>query len=159
MNDAARVRRDEDVERLGGDGEHDLRLHPRPESVRERVHGLPVQELHHEERRAVLGHVVVEDRDRPGMTHRVRDVPLAQKARAQVVVEGELGVEYLHRESFGIAVRRSVNRRHAPRPEEPFELVLLSKRLPQARAGPRVDLVLRLRHSLLILVPRERGES
>ena len=54
------------------------------------VERLTIEELHHEERRAVFGLVVVEHAHRARVLDRVRDVALAQKPRARLAVHAEL---------------------------------------------------------------------
>ena len=88
------------------------------------VDGRAVEELHDEERGAVLGDVVVDDGDRAGVHHRVRDVPLAEEARAHRLSRREVGVEHLDREHLAIAVLRHVDGRHAADAEDALERVL-----------------------------------
>ena len=66
-----------------------------------------VEQLHHEERRAVLGHVVVDHEHRARVLHRVGGVALAQEARADVRARDELRVEHLDGELRAVAVGRA----------------------------------------------------
>ena len=51
----------------------------------------PVEQLHDEERRAVLGDVVVHHAHRARVLHRVGDVPLAQEAAAHLLARASSG--------------------------------------------------------------------
>ena len=70
---------------------------------------LPFEKLHDEEGGAVFRDVVVQNGDGTRVVDRVRRVPLAQKARADIGLERKLGVKHLHREPlliFGAWRRR-----------------------------------------------------
>ena len=70
------------------------------------VDALAVQQLHDEERRAVLADVVVDDAHGAGVLDGVRGVAFAQEARAEVLAQTELRVEHLDGELGLVPVRR-----------------------------------------------------
>ena len=97
----------------------------------------PVEELHHEERGAVLGDVVVDDQHGAGVLHRVRGVPLAEEARPHVLADAELRVEHLHGELGLVPVRRLVDRGH-PADAEDASSVYFPLRTVPTRARARI---------------------
>ena len=95
----------------------------------------PRRELHHQERRAVLGDVVVDHQHRAGVLDRVADVALAQEALLQVVAQRQLGVQELDRELGLVPVRGGVDGGHASDAEHAVEAVLAPQRRPQPCVG------------------------
>ena len=135
------VGRGEDVEDLIGDRDRGAERRPVSLPLPESIEARPLQELHDEERRAVLGHVVVEDRDGARVIEAVREVPFAHEALLQIALRGELGVEDLHREALLVPVRRGVDRGHTADPEDLIEPVLAADRGADSRpsaGGARV---------------------
>ena len=99
-----------------------------------RIEGLAFEELHHEERAAVLGDVVVEDVDRPRMRDDVREIALAQKVTAQPGVAREVRVQDLDRGAKAVAnVDGCVHVAHSARPEKGDQTVLLGEGSPDPR--------------------------
>ena len=147
MNDAGGVRRGEDVEQAVGDRERVLRAAGgSPNAARARVGRLAFEELHHEEGRAVLGLVVVEDAHDARMVHRVRDVPLAREARADVGEHRQLRVEDLERDAASVAVGRRVDGAHPADAEQLVDAPLALDPRPHARLGHIADARVDLRH-------------
>ena len=110
--------------------------------------GLPFEQLHHEERRAVVGDVVVEDADRAVVLDGVRRVALAQEARPDLLVVAELRVQHLHRDALAVAVGGGVHGGHPADAEERFEgpLVLQKRADTDTRASRLRIVVDRGRH-------------
>ena len=77
----------------------------------------------------------------PSVSDLVRDVALAQEARADVLHARELGVEDLQRDLAAIPMRRGVDRRHTADPEEGLEPVFRIHGRSDARVQAREDLV------------------
>ena len=138
MHDALRVRGCEDVEQLLGDGEDGRERQLSSELLLQCVDANAVEQLHDEEGRAVLRHVIVEHRDRAGMVDLVADVPFTQEALAKVFLEGQLRVKHLHREAFQVAMRRGVDHRHSAVPEQAIEAVLPAQDAPDALRAARI---------------------
>ena len=93
MDDARRVCGREHVEQAVREERHVLERQPPAQPAEPRVRGLAFEQLHDEERSAVLGLVVVEHAHDAGMVHRVRDVPLTREPRPDVTEHGELRVQ------------------------------------------------------------------
>ena len=91
------------------------------------VERLALEQLHHQEGGAVVGHVVVDDAHRAGVPDGVGDVALAEEARAGVGVGGRLRVQHLHRDPVAVAVHAEVHRAHPPRAEHALERVLAAE--------------------------------
>ena len=88
---------------------------------------------------------VVDGGHRTGVPDLVRDVPLAEKARAHGLVALKLGVKDLHRDGLQVVlVGRRVDRRHAADAEQLVEPPLAAERLTDAPLG-RLDVVVRRR--------------
>jgi hypothetical protein len=84
VDDPLRVRGRQDVEEPMSHEQRLLKGEPSARALPQLFYGLPLEQLHHEERHAVLRDVVVEHGDRARVTDRVRSVTLAQKSRADV---------------------------------------------------------------------------
>ena len=84
----------EHVQDLVGDGQHFGGVQPTL-PFEAGVESLTLEQLHHQEGRAVVGHVVVDDLGCPRMIDRVGDVAFAQEASGHLGVDGQLGVEDL----------------------------------------------------------------
>jgi hypothetical protein len=93
VDDPAGVGRGEHIEELVAEGEHLATGQATAEALRASLQGLPAQQLHHEERRAVLGDVVVEHAHGARVEHGVGDVTLAQEAGPCVAVQRQFLVE------------------------------------------------------------------
>ncbi len=148
MHDALRMRGGEGVEQLMGDAEDVGDSESAALHRRELLHRESFEQLHHEESRPVLCHVVVEDVDGAGVLYRVGGIALAQEPGANVFAERELRVEQLDGELLLVAVRRCIDRRHAANPEHAIETVLPPEHLPEALLGAQVIVIVlvRLRH-------------
>ena len=135
------MRGGEDVERLVRDRER--RVEREPPAVRDRdpVDARAVEQLHHEERGAVLGDVLVDHRHRAWMLDAVRDVALPQEARADRGVVRELRVEHLDREALRVPVRGGVDGRHPAGAEHLVEDVLAAEDGPDPRRGAGVSVI------------------
>jgi hypothetical protein len=96
---------------------------------------LAVQQLHDEERRTVLRHVIVRDPDGTFVADSVRHVPLAKKAGADLMVCRQLGVQELDGDAAAVAVSRCVHRRHAAHAEQNVQTPLLLEHLADACLG------------------------
>ena len=83
--------------------------------------GLALEQLHDEERLALLGHVVVEDLDGRRVIDLVRDVRLAEEPLADRLLAREVGVEDLERGALAVAVRRRVHRGHTADAQKAFD--------------------------------------
>ena len=112
MDDAFGVRGGEDRQQGVGDGHRQLQGDVLAAPLPHLIYRRPLEELHHHERRAILGDVVVEDPHAPGVSHRVREVTLPDEPGPDVLVTGELGVEHLDREAGLVSVRGRVHHRH-----------------------------------------------
>ena len=113
VDDARRVRRGEHVEQLAADRDgHRARAARRPSGSSSWSTDVPVEQLHDEERRAVLGDVVVHDAHGARVLHRVGGVPLAQEPRAHARASGQLRVQHLDGELGLVAVRGLVDDGH-----------------------------------------------
>ena len=97
--------------------------------------GLAFEPFHHEERRAVLGGVVVQDGDGPWMPDLVRDVPLALEARDDVLGRREERVHHLDRDPLAVrAVRPLVDRGRPPGADHRAEHPLVVRTVVPTRA-------------------------
>ena len=105
-----------------------------------------VEQLHHEERGAVLGDVVVHDAHRARVLHRVRGVALAEEARADVLARAQLRVEHLHGELGLVAVGRRVDGGHAADAEDAVEAVLAHDDGPHPVMDEGLQIFRLLRH-------------
>jgi len=146
VDDPARVRGGEDVEQAVGDLHRLLDGHAAAEATRARVGGLALEELHDEERGAVLGLVVVEHAHDARMVHGVRDVPFAREAGADVAQHRELRVQHLERDAAPVAVGRRIHGAHAADAEEAIDLPLPADARPHASLGDVAHAGMDLRH-------------
>jgi hypothetical protein len=87
---------------------------------------------YHQERRAVVGDVVVEDLHRSGVVDGVRDVAFAQEACGHLGVDRQLGVQDLDRDLGLVAVNGRVHRRHPTYTHDALELPLATEHRAQA---------------------------
>jgi hypothetical protein len=113
MHDVSRVGGGQHVEQLIREQRH-LEGWQRAIAIQPRSERLPLQQLHHQERRAVLGDVVVEHFDRPGVHHLVADVTLTQETRSDVLAHRHFGMQHLDSHPAAIAMGGRVDGRHAP---------------------------------------------
>ncbi len=128
----------DDVFRVAGGQHVENRVRPGQEiadvdglPVRARGERLPLQELHHEERGAVLGDVVVDDLNGAVVLHAVGRIRLAAEAFAHVLAFAHLRVQHLDGDLASGAMTRGVHRRHSPRTDEALDGVLLQEHLAQ----------------------------
>ena len=118
-------------------------------------HARALEQLHHEERDAVVGDVVVDDGDDARVLDRVGDVPLAEEALPQALAQAELRVEHLDRELRAVAVRGRVDRGHAADAEHVVDVVLVPDRRPDALSDARFQLPVHHALSIRRLKPSE----
>src|SRR5262249_28650433 len=97
-----------------------------------RVQRLADEQLHDEERGAVLGDVVVEHAHRALVVDGVGDVALADEARAVFVVERQLLVEQFDRDAVAVPVHAEVDGRHAADADDAQERVLAPEHRAEA---------------------------
>ena len=133
VDDPLRVSRGEHVEELL----HDRDASVQPDAARLGVAKVldrgPLDAIHHEERRPVLGDVVVHDLHDVPVLHPVRHVRLAEEALADDGILVERAVEDLDRELGVVPVRSGVDRRHPPHAQDRVEPVLPAQDHPDAR--------------------------
>jgi hypothetical protein len=130
VNDAGLVCRSEHVAELAGDREHLLRRQLATILLPHVFDSLPSQELHHEEGRAILCHVVIRDGDDPWVTHRIRGMTFAHETLSDVAHARELAMEDLDRHAMAVSVARCVHSRHSARSQNSLEPVLPGKNHP-----------------------------
>jgi hypothetical protein len=82
---------------------------------------LAFEQLHDEERRFVLGAIVVEHGDTGGVTDLVGDVALAKETLADGLVAGKVEVEDLQRGPLAVAMRGRIHGGHATDAQEGFD--------------------------------------
>ena len=92
------------------------------------VQGASFEEVHDEERLALVAQVVVGDGDARRMVDGVRDLPLAEEALADLHLARELRVEDLHCGARAVAVPRGEHRAHASDAEQALERPLRVQR-------------------------------
>ena len=120
VDDPLCVRRREHVEELVGEAQEIGQRHGALLGARREA--LALEQLHHEERRAVLGDVDVVDLDGAGVTKFVRGLRLALEALAQIAILRERGVQDLDRLAPADLVATDVHGRHPAHAEETLEL-------------------------------------
>lgn len=141
MNDPLVVRGREQIEDLSDRLE---RVAERHWSTRE---ALPkcasLEELHDEERGAILHDVVVEDGDRTRMFDLVRDVALAEEPLHERALEHELRAHALDRDAATVPVARREDMRHSAGANQIFDHPLVfddeTDVLPRLRLGESLD--------------------
>jgi hypothetical protein len=124
VNNRLGVRRGENIRKVVPDGQRRAERNPSTMSLPEMLDRVAVEKFHHEERSAIVCHVVVENGDCPRMIDRVGGVALPEKPRANILPQRELRVQHLDRETLLIAVRRCVHHGHPPDSEHAIEAVL-----------------------------------
>jgi len=130
----ARVRRGHHVEQLPGDRHRLARRERAPRAGQAALQRLALEQLHHQERRAILGLVVVDDAHDTRVLDRVGRVALAHEARADVLVGPQLGAQHLEGDAVPVAVHGEVHGGHPAGAEHPLDAVL-AQRLPHATLG------------------------
>ena len=137
VDDALLVGGGEDVERLLGVAQHlaDGELADALGAVAER---LADEQLHHQEGRAVLGHVDVADLHGARVTEAVDRLRLALEAQADLLRLGRLAVEDLERVPPPDAVDADVHGRHAADAEEAHQRPLVADQGARRAAGSRL---------------------
>ena len=113
MNDPGRMRRRQHVQQDVRELQDVRDREPPPEALGPSVGGLALEQLHHEERRAVVRLAVVQHPYDARMIHRIRDVPFAGEAPPDLGICRELRVEDLQRDAVAVAMRRRI---HGPHP-------------------------------------------
>ena len=140
VDDADGVARREAIEHGVGDPEHLRDRHHAPGALPRLADGLPLEELHHEERLPLLGDVVVQHAHAGRVADLVRDVRFAEEAVAHDAVARELRVEDLERRPLPVPVRRRVHRGHPADAEKRVQVPLAPDGRPDARLGAVVGL-------------------
>ena len=131
MDDALRVRGDEDVEQLI-DGAHHVLFDRRPPSEGGGPRGSrPRAAPSPGTAEPSSDDVVVDDANGALVPDRVGDVAFAQKAHLDLVFNDELGVEFCRRDRLPIAVRRCVDRTRPPTPRSPSSRRFFAKDAPR----------------------------
>ncbi len=149
VDDAAPVRGVEHVQELDAELAQDGVRQVPPSAHPHVLEVLPLEELHHQERRAVFVHVVVQDGDRARMPDLVRRLPLPQKALADLAVERQLRVQELDGDAAPISVNGRVDRRHSADAEQALETILVAQRGAHALRCAPLDVVFRrCRHGI-----------
>lgn len=141
MDDSARVRCGERVERVLCDRERHGHRQGTPQVVCDRLDGRPIEQIHHQECGAVLRHVVVDDADDPRVAHGVCRVAFLLEPPADRLPGAQLGMEDLDGEPRRVAVLRLVDRTHATDAEHALEPVLATHDRAEPRVGTRLELV------------------
>ena len=142
MDDPFGVRRCKHVAELNPDGQD--RLHRQAPSAPQGqlLESLPFEQLHDEERRAVVRHVVVEHRHPPGVLDGVGGLAFAKEAHPDVRSQRQLRVKHLDGDVAAVPVAGGVDGRHPADPQDPGERVLPSQHGSEARPGSFKLLVL-----------------
>jgi hypothetical protein len=117
-----------DAHRLG---HRDLALMTFPQLLQR----FALEQLHHQEGLAVVGHVIVENGHPSRVVHLVGDVALAQEAAADGVFARELGVQDLQRHPRAVAMGGGIDRRHPSDAQQRVEAVLAAHPLAQTLGG------------------------
>src|SRR5207302_10150349 len=133
--DVDRVTRRETVDDALADLEHASDGHRAAALLPGVADRLALEQLHDEERLALLGHVVVEDLDGRRVIDLVRDVGLAKEALADRLLAREVGVENLEGRALAVAVRRRVDGGHPADAEKAVDRPLTLDDRPNPRGG------------------------
>jgi hypothetical protein len=108
--------------------------------------GLPVEQLHDDERDSRLVDVVVEHRDGVRVIDRVRGIAFALEANAYFGTPAELRVEHLHRESLPVSVSGRVDDGHFADSEDAVEAIPSAQHRAYSPSRLREQLAVRLQH-------------
>ena len=146
VNDTLRVRRFEHREQLLADPDGLPGREPSADRVGAVGDGLALEQLHHEEGRALVVHLVVAHLDDPLVGRLVRDVRLAQEPLADARHGRVLRMQDLQRRGRSVTVRGRIYGRHPPDAEHPVEVPLVAKCRPHPRAAEVVEVVFRVFH-------------
>ena len=148
MDDALLVSSREHVEELVTDRDHGSQGQPATAALPEGLDGRTAEQLHDEEGRAVLGHVVIDDDHDTWMLHGVGGTPFTQEARPHVIADAQLRVKHLDRKLCLVPVRGLVDDRHPSGPENAIDAVLAPQHRPYSPLGAGGQLVVSRRHLL-----------
>jgi hypothetical protein len=132
VHDSLPVRGDEGLQYLIRKRQDLERRQATTAARRANVERFAIEQLHYVESRAVFADVVIIDRQRSAMTDAVRNVSFPQEARADVLIEGQMGVQNLHRNNLTVAVNTGINRGHSADTKQTLERPLALERLTDA---------------------------
>ena len=153
VDDPLGVRGHEHIEELVGDREHFVLAESASVTLAAIFERFAVEEFHDEERRPILGDIVVRDANDPVVTDGVRRVALAHEARAHIGADAQLRVKDLDRHATAVAMRGCIDGRHATDAEQHVEAPLLFEHAADALAGPRDEGVEQLGRFVVVVRP------
>lgn len=141
VNDPLFVSDREHVQQLVADRENLAGVEALPLAVPSCLDRLAVEKLHHEERRSVLCHIVVQDLHGARMLHGIREIALAKEARPDRLFPAELRVKHLHRDTILVPVGGCIHGSHAADSYERVETPLVLEHLAYTAVCSRARVV------------------
>jgi len=144
------------------DAERVLEGHLAAGAMPELVEGAALEQVHDEERLAVVADVVVGDGHACWVVDGVRDLAFAEEALADLRLPGKLGVQDLDGRARPVAMLRGEHGAHAPDAKQPLELPLRVQRAANASLGRSYGIHAMRRTGLghqRLMVHRAQGRS
>ncbi len=146
------------VQQLLGNGQDTSKGQPAAIGFPEAFQRHAMEQLHDQKCRAVVGDVVVDDRDRTFVLDAIRDIALPDEALADERIERQLPMQHLEGEALAVAVLDGVYHRHTATSHHVLHDVLAVDGPPQPSRGKlRVVRQLFHVHWGATKVPENRG--